>query len=195
MPKSRLLQIINSIHEGKYNQADEMVEAELAELSLNNVNDIQENIYVEVSGGEMIEVELTTNDNIIEESDENIKYITEMLSNLYECDVNEDTAKSFLSGFRGQSLNEIDEYTFELDEAKRIFKVNSKGKKRVKIKCPSGQKSVGGSCKPIKGTEKIKRRKGALKAKKTKKAAGSGAKRKTAFKSAKAKKKRKAFGL
>lgn len=85
--------------------------------------------------------------------------------------------------------------TDNLDEVKVIKKVNSRGEKTLKKKCPKGFRLQGGACVPVTGAEKASKRKAIKKAVRTKKQAGSGLKRRTTKKRLKALKKRKAMGL
>ena len=90
----------------------------------------------------------------------------------------------------------VSEYV-SISEAKIIVKVNSKGKKRRRIKCKPGFKlnSKGTSCVPIAGKDKAKKKLSTRKAVRTKKAQGASAAKKRVRKTAKAMRKRKAFGL
>ena len=84
-----------------------------------------------------------------------------------------------------------------VDEARRITKVTSKGEKTRRIKCPSGYKlsSSGNSCVPVTGSEKANKRKSIRKAIRTKKSKGDAYKKRTTRKRLKALKRRKGFGL
>ena len=82
-----------------------------------------------------------------------------------------------------------------LNEVRRRFKVNSQGKKRIKMQCRKGFKWNGTSCVKIAGAElanqRISKRKMAI----TKRSQGAALKIRVARKSKKAKRFRKAFGL
>jgi hypothetical protein len=81
------------------------------------------------------------------------------------------------------------------DEAKIITKVNSKGKKRKRMKCKPGFKLSDGKCIPQSAGEKRNKKVGLRKAVRTKKAGGAALKRRTNLKRKKALRKRKNFGL
>ena len=85
----------------------------------------------------------------------------------------------------------------QIEEARRITKVNSKGEKTKRLKCRKGFKlsSDGTSCVPVTGSEKQAKRKSIRKAVRTKKMQGAGAKRRATKKRLKAMKKRKSYGL
>lgn len=85
----------------------------------------------------------------------------------------------------------------QLEEARRVVRVNSKGVKTRKTKCRKGFKvsSNGKSCVPISGGEKATKRKAIKKAIRTKKAGGSGAKNRANRKRQKALRKRKSMGI
>lgn len=92
----------------------------------------------------------------------------------------------------------IDEDTIDQDaltEAKVITKINSKGQRRKKLLCGKGKKLVNGACVAITGSEKVSKKLGAIKMKKTKKALGASAKQRTVRLAKKAKLKRKQQGL
>lgn len=91
-----------------------------------------------------------------------------------------------------QELNEE-----ELLEIKRLIKINSKGKKRIKFKCAKGFAfdSARRVCRKISGKAKVNKRRGIKKALITKKSKGAGLKRRTLKKTRRALRKRKAFGL
>jgi hypothetical protein len=80
-------------------------------------------------------------------------------------------------------------------EVKRVVKVNSKGKRRIKMKCRKGFKWTGGKCHKISGSEMTTKRRAIKKAVRTKKAKGSGFNRIMTRKRNKAMKKRKGLGL
>lgn len=85
----------------------------------------------------------------------------------------------------------------QIEEARRVTRVSSKGKKTKRIKCRKGYKlsSSGKSCVPISGSEKSKKRRSMKKAVRTKRQKGSGLKRRTTRKRLRALKKRKSMGL
>lgn len=84
-----------------------------------------------------------------------------------------------------------------IEEAKVITKVNSRGEKRRRIKCRPGYKlsSSGTSCVPITGGEKASKRRAIRKTIRTKRAMGTAFKARVQRKRVKALRKRKAFGL
>jgi hypothetical protein len=84
-------------------------------------------------------------------------------------------------------------YNTDLTEAKRVKKVNAKGKVKIKMQCKKGFKWDGSSCKPIAGSDKLTKKLSVKKASKTKKAMGPGYFKKIAKKTKKAMKKRKAI--
>lgn len=87
---------------------------------------------------------------------------------------------------------------YELDEAvKRIFKVDARGEKRVKMQCSKGFKwnSQRHACEKITGAELAIKRKAIKKAVRTKKSMGQAFKVRVARKTKKAKKFRKGYGL
>lgn len=81
--------------------------------------------------------------------------------------------------------------------AKIIIKVNSKGVKTKRLKCPKGYRigDNGTSCVPITGAEKSTKRKAIRQAVRTKRAEGAGARKKATRKRLKAMKRRKQYGL
>ena len=85
----------------------------------------------------------------------------------------------------------------QVEEARRVVRVDSKGRKTRRIKCRKGFKlsSNGKTCVPITGSEKASKRKATKKAIRTKRAAGSGAKKRTSRKRLKALRKRKSYNL
>ena len=99
------------------------------------------------------------------------------------------------------SMFEIVIYTYNtsseesLDEAKRVIKVNAKGKRRVKLQCKKGFKYTGNSCKKISGKELVNRRSGIRKSVRTKKSLGGGFTKRVARLANRAKQKRKSMGL
>ena len=84
-----------------------------------------------------------------------------------------------------------------INEAKRIIKVNFKGKRRIKLKCLPGYKydNTRKACVKISGAEKAIDRRAKIKMSRTKKAAGSGFKRAVDRKTKKAKRFRKMMGV
>lgn len=85
----------------------------------------------------------------------------------------------------------------ELIEARIITKVNAKGIKTKRVKCPVGFKLAPNkkSCVPMTGSEKAAKRLSIRKALKTKKAAGQALKVRTTRKRLRALKRRKSLGL
>ena len=85
----------------------------------------------------------------------------------------------------------------QLEEARRVVRVNSKGVKTRKTKCRKGFKVSpnGKTCVPVTGGEKASKRKAIKKAVRTKRAAGSGAKNRANRKRLKAMRKRKSMGI
>lgn len=85
----------------------------------------------------------------------------------------------------------------QLEEARIITKVTSRGEKTKRVKCRRGFKLSpdGKTCIPITGSEKQAKKKSIRKAIRTKKAKGKAAQVKANKKRLKAMKKRKAFGL
>jgi len=81
----------------------------------------------------------------------------------------------------------------EINEAKRVIKVNSKGQRRIKMQCKKGFKFTNGKCVQITGKERINRKLAIRKAVKTKKAKGSGFLKNMIKKRNKALKKRKSM--
>ena len=85
----------------------------------------------------------------------------------------------------------------QIIEARRVTRVNSKGKKTKKYKCPKGYKlgSNGKSCVPVSGSEKAKKKRSMKKAIRTKRSKGGGYKKRSQRKRLRALKKRKNYGL
>lgn len=81
--------------------------------------------------------------------------------------------------------------------AKIIIKVNSKGIKTRKLKCPKGYKKSpsGESCIAITGSEKTEKRLSIIKAIRTRKQGGAAKQKRTTRKRLKAMRLRKSFGL
>ena len=82
-----------------------------------------------------------------------------------------------------------------IQEVKRRWKVNNKGKRRIKMKCKPGFKWTGKSCEKISGVELAKKRKAIIKMGRTKRAQGDRLKRRVKRLTAKARRFRKSFGL
>jgi len=87
--------------------------------------------------------------------------------------------------------------TEEVFEARQVTRVDSKGNKTRKVKCPKGYKlsASGKSCVPITGKEKADKKKSLKRAVRTKKSKGDAYKKRTTRKRLKAMKKRKNYGL
>lgn len=83
----------------------------------------------------------------------------------------------------------------QLDEIKRVIKVNSRGKRRIKMKCKKGYKFDGRKCVKISGKELVNKRRGIRKAVRTKRSKGSGYAKRSARLRKKAVKKRRNMGL
>jgi len=86
---------------------------------------------------------------------------------------------------------------FALVSEKFVYKVNSKGKKRKKLRCPKGMKPNphGTSCIPMRGAEKRNHKVGARHAVRTVKAKGNALKQRKVRKTRKAMRYRKNLGL
>lgn len=91
--------------------------------------------------------------------------------------------------------DEDDDNDDSLDEVKRIVKVNSLGKRRIKMQCARGYKWNGSACVKISGSELAKMRLSRRKSIITKKSMGTGLKVRTLRKTRKAKRFRKSMGL
>ena len=85
----------------------------------------------------------------------------------------------------------------QIEEARKVTRVNSKGKKTKRVKCKKGFKfnSKGTSCVPMSGSEKSSKKRSIRKAVRTKRSKGSGAKKRSQYKRKKALKKRSSMGL
>lgn len=85
----------------------------------------------------------------------------------------------------------------QLDEARIITKVNSRGDKRRRVKCRPGYKlnDTKTSCVPITGSEKVVKRHAIRKMLRSKRSQGPGLQRRANRKRLKAMRKRKALGL
>lgn len=90
---------------------------------------------------------------------------------------------------------ELTDNTDITSEAKRIIKVNSKGQRRIKIKCKTGFRRTQNKCVKISGAERTNKRRAIKKSVRTKKAKGSGFRRIVNIKTKKANRKRKSMGL
>ena len=90
---------------------------------------------------------------------------------------------------------EIEDDEDELNEVRRRIKVDSKGKRRIKMQCRPGFKWNGSACVKITGAELATSRKAKRRAVLTKKSQGSALKIRVARKSRKARRFRKAMGL
>ncbi len=86
------------------------------------------------------------------------------------------------------------EENLQIEEARRVTRVNSKGKKTKKIKCRKGYKRSGNSCVPITGSEKASKKRATRKAVRTKKRSP-GSQKRASRKRLKAMRKRKSYGL
>lgn len=83
----------------------------------------------------------------------------------------------------------------QLDEIKRIVKVNSRGKRRIKMKCKKGYKFDGRKCIKISGKELVNKRRAIRKSVRTKRSKGSGYTKRIVRLRKKAIKKRRSMGL
>lgn len=85
----------------------------------------------------------------------------------------------------------------QIEEARRVVRVTSKGKKTRRIKCRKGFKlnSKGTACVPMSGSEKAQKKRSIKKAIRTKRAKGAGAAKRATRKRLKALKKRKSMGV
>jgi len=83
----------------------------------------------------------------------------------------------------------------DLTEVKRRIKINSKGKRRVKMQCKKGFKYDGKKCVKISGKELVNKRRAVRKSVRTKKSKGSGYQKRIARLRNRATKKRKGMGL
>lgn len=83
----------------------------------------------------------------------------------------------------------------QLDEIKRIVKVNSRGKRRIKMKCKKGYKFDGRKCIKISGKELVNKRRAIRKSVRTKRSKGSGYTKRSVRLRKKAIKKRHSMGL
>ena len=82
-----------------------------------------------------------------------------------------------------------------LDEIKRRIKINSKGKRRIKMQCKKGFKFDGKKCVKISGSELVTKRRAIRKSVRTKRAKGSGFQKRVARLRNRAIKKRKGMGV
>lgn len=83
----------------------------------------------------------------------------------------------------------------DLSEAKRRVKINSKGKRRIKMQCKKGFKYDGRKCVKIAGKELVNKRRAIRKAVRTKRKKGSGYQKRVARLRNRAIKKRKGMGV
>jgi len=83
----------------------------------------------------------------------------------------------------------------QLDEIKRIVKVNSRGKRRIKMKCKKGYKFDGRKCVKISGKELVNKRRAIRKSVRTKRSKGSGYKKRIVRLTKRAVRKRRSMGL
>ena len=116
--------------------------------------------------------------------------------------ISESLEEDFIDVFLNEETGEqyyIDLCEETLQERKIIIKVNSKGQRTRKIKCPPGKvmKSMNGKkvCATPSGSERLSKKLSIKQSNRTKKAKGSGYKKRTNFKRQKAMKKRRAMGL
>lgn len=82
----------------------------------------------------------------------------------------------------------------QLEEARRVVRVDSKGRKTRKIKCRSGYKREGNRCVRISGSERAKKRRSIKKAVRTRRSSP-GSQKRASRKRLKAMRKRKSYGL
>lgn len=83
----------------------------------------------------------------------------------------------------------------QLDEIKRVVKVNNRGKRRIKMKCKKGYKFDGRKCVKISGKELVNKRRAIRKSVRTKRSKGSGYKKRIVRLSKRAIRKRRSMGL
>lgn len=85
----------------------------------------------------------------------------------------------------------------QIEETRRVTRVNAKGERRKRLKCRKGFKlnADGTACVPITGSERATKRKAIRQAIRTKRSQGSGHKRRTIMRRKKAMRKRKSMGL
>jgi len=83
----------------------------------------------------------------------------------------------------------------QLDEIKRIVKVNNRGKRRIKMKCKKGYKFDGRKCVKISGKELVNKRRAIRKSVRTKRSKGSGYKKRIVRLTKRAVRKRRSMGL
>ncbi len=126
-------------------------------------------------------------DAIIDEMD--FRGVAESVEDMIDVFLNADTGEEYYI--------ELCEET--LQERKIIIRVNSKGQRTRKIKCPPGKvlKSMNGKkvCAQPTGSERLSKKLSIKQANRTKKAKGTGFKKRTNFKRQRALKKRKGMGL
>lgn len=86
------------------------------------------------------------------------------------------------------------EENLQIEEARRVIRVSSRGEKTRRLKCRSGFRREGNTCVPMTGSEKQTRRRALKKAVRTKRASPS-TQRKASRKRLRAMRKRKSYGL
>lgn len=93
-----------------------------------------------------------------------------------EYEIDEDDVDEYTSVFDLiiYTYNMEDMSDDQLDEIKRIVKVNSRGKRRIKMKCKKGYKFDGRKCIKISGKELVNKRRAIRKSVRTKRSKGSG---------------------
>ena len=90
-------------------------------------------------------------------------------------------------------LYNTDDDPEQLDEVRRIVKVNAKGKRRIKMKCKKGFRWTGSKCKKIAGKEMVTKKRAIRKMVRTRKAKGAGYQRRINVLRKRAMKKRKSM--
>lgn len=111
----------------------------------------------------------------------------------YDIDYAEVPEKNVVFDLIIYTYNTVDEE--DLQEVKRRIKVNSKGKRRIKMQCKKGFKFDGKKCVKISGSELVNKRRGIRKSVRTKKSKGSGYQKRVARLRNRAMKKRKGMGV
>lgn len=114
-----------------------------------------------------------------------------------EYEIDEDDVDEYTSVFDLiiYTYNMEDMSDDQLDEIKRIVKVNSRGKRRIKMKCKKGYKFDGRKCIKISGKELVNKRRAIRKSVRTKRSKGSGYAKRSVRLRKKAIKKRHNMGL
>ena len=114
-----------------------------------------------------------------------------------EFEIDEDDVDEYTSVFDLiiYTYNMEDMSDDQLDEIKRIVKVNSRGKRRIKMKCKKGYKFDGRKCIKISGKELVNKRRAIRKSVRTKRSKGSGYTKRIVRLRKKAIKKRHSMGL